>query len=87
MEDPCKNCYDRQWYARRMDIHFWGEDCPYVCEEYERYKKELDDEKEVRNPEMWIKANPNLGITVSYEMHAQDVETKEKDEDRKEWRA
>lgn len=42
MKDPCKYCHDRQWYARRMDIHFWGEDCPYVCEEYERYKKEKD---------------------------------------------
>lgn len=40
LEDPCKNCYDRQWYSRRMDIHFWGEDCPYGCEEYEKYKKE-----------------------------------------------
>ena len=38
MEDPCKNCPDRQWYARRLDIHFWGEDCPYECEEFERYK-------------------------------------------------
>ena len=42
MKDPCKNCHDRQWYARRLDIHFWGEDCPYVCEEYERYKKEKE---------------------------------------------
>lgn len=39
MEDPCKNCPDRQWYARRLDIHFWGGDCPYECEEYERFKK------------------------------------------------
>ena len=38
MEDPCKNCADRQWYARRLDMHFWGEDCPYQCEEYEQYK-------------------------------------------------
>ena len=38
---------------------------------------QLDDEKEVGMPEMWIKANPNLGITVSYETYAQDVETAE----------
>ena len=38
---------------------------------------QLDDIKEVANPEMWIKANPNLGITVSYETYAQDVETAE----------
>ena len=28
-------------------------------------------------PEMWIKANPNLGQTVTYETYAQDVETAE----------
>lgn len=38
---------------------------------------QLDDIKEVADPEMWIKANPNLGITVSYETYAQDVETAE----------
>lgn len=38
---------------------------------------QLDDIKEVAQPEMWIKANPNLGITVSYETYAQDVETAE----------
>lgn len=38
---------------------------------------QLDDEKEVGDPEMWIKANPNLGVTVSYETYAQDVETAE----------
>lgn len=38
---------------------------------------QLDDEKEVGMPEMWLKANPNLGITVSYETYAQDVETAE----------
>ena len=43
--DPCKNCADRQWYARRLDMHFWGEDCPYQCEEYERYKKVKQNEQ------------------------------------------
>ena len=38
---------------------------------------QLDDIKEVSQPEMWIKANPNLGVTVSYETYAQDVETAE----------
>lgn len=27
---------------------------------------ELDDEKEIENEEMWIKANPNLGVSKSY---------------------
>lgn len=33
----------------------------------------LDDIKEVGKPEMWLKANPNLGFTVSYEDYHQDV--------------
>ena len=39
---------------------------------------QLDDIKEVGQPELWIKANPNLGVTVSYETYAQDVETAER---------
>lgn len=38
----------------------------------------LDDIKEVGQPEMWIKANPNLGKTVSYETYQLDVERAEK---------
>lgn len=34
----------------------------------------LDDLKEVNNPEMWVKANPNIGLTVSYETYQKDVE-------------
>lgn len=37
----------------------------------------LDDIKEVANPDLWIKANPNLGITVSYETYQLDVERAE----------
>lgn len=38
----------------------------------------LDDVKEVGDPSMWIKANPNLGKTVSYETYQLDVERAEK---------
>lgn len=38
----------------------------------------LDNVKEVNDPEMWVKANPNLGITVSYETIQLDVERAEK---------
>jgi len=38
----------------------------------------LDDVKEVNDPSMWIKANPNLGKTVSYEAYQLDVERAEK---------
>lgn len=37
----------------------------------------LDDINEVADPEMWIKANPNLGKTVSYETYQLDVERAE----------
>ena len=38
----------------------------------------LDDINEVANPEMWAKANPNIGMTVSYETYQLDVERAEK---------
>ena len=38
----------------------------------------LDSIDEVARPEMWRKANPNLGITVSYETYQLDVERAEK---------
>ena len=38
----------------------------------------LDSIDEVNNPEMWIKANPNIGKTVSYETYQMDVERAEK---------
>lgn len=37
----------------------------------------LDDIQEVKDPEMWIKANPNLGKTVTYETYQLDVERAE----------
>ena len=37
----------------------------------------LDDVQEVNDPEMWIKANPNLGKTVTYETYQLDVERAE----------
>lgn len=38
----------------------------------------LDSVDEVPNPEMWLKANPNIGKTVTYEVYQQDVERAEK---------
>ena len=37
----------------------------------------LDDISEVGNPAMWPKANPNIGITVTYETYQRDVERAE----------
>lgn len=38
----------------------------------------LDDVEEVADPEMWLKANPNLGKTVSYDTYQLDAERAEK---------
>lgn len=37
----------------------------------------LDDISEINNVNMWIKANPNLGITVSYDTYQSEVERAE----------
>ncbi len=41
----------------------------------------LDDVEEVGMPDMWEKANPNIGITVSYETYQRDVERAEQNPD------
>jgi phage terminase large subunit-like protein len=38
----------------------------------------LDNVEEVAEPEKWLKANPNLGITVTYDTYQLDVERAEK---------
>ena len=38
----------------------------------------LDSVEEVNDPEMWVKANPNIGKTVTYEVYQLDVERAEK---------
>lgn len=57
-----------------MDILKGDYDAPNVSIWW--YK--LDDVKEVSDPAMWPKANPNIGKTVSYEVYHQDVERAEK---------
>lgn len=37
----------------------------------------LDSVEEVGNPDMWLKANPNLGVTVTYDTYQRDVERAE----------
>lgn len=46
---------------------------PYVSIWY--YK--LDSIEEVTKPQMWVKANPNIGLTVSYEAYQADVDRAE----------
>lgn len=57
-----------------MDILKGNYDNPHVSIWY--YK--LDELDEVNHPDMWIKANPNLGKTVKYEIYQQEVERAEK---------
>lgn len=49
----------------------------YIAPNVSIWYYKLDDVEEVSRPEMWIKANPNLGKTVSYEAYQLDVERAE----------
>lgn len=49
----------------------------YIAPHVSIWWYKLDDIKEVNDPDMWIKANPNLGITVKYEVYQQEVERAE----------
>ena len=50
----------------------------YVAPEVSIWHYKLDDLEEVKNPDMWIKAQPNLGKTVSYSTYHKAVERAEK---------
>lgn len=50
----------------------------YIAPNISIWWYKLDDVKEVNNPDMWIKANPNIGETVDYEVYQRDVERAEK---------
>lgn len=50
----------------------------YIAPHVSIWWYKLDSVEEVGRPEMWIKANPNLGRTVSYDTYQKDVERAEK---------
>lgn len=50
----------------------------YVNPHVSIFYYKLDDISEVNDPAMWIKANPNIGKTVDYEVYQQDVERAQK---------
>lgn len=56
-----------------MDILKGKINAPHVSIWYYR----LDDIKEVENPSVWMKANPNIGKTISYEAYMNDKERAE----------
>lgn len=49
----------------------------YIAPHVSIWWYKLDDVKEVANPSLWVKANPNIGKSVSYEAYQQDVERAE----------
>lgn len=49
----------------------------YVAPHVSIWWYKLDSLDEVNEPEMWLKANPNLGKTVQYDIYHQDVERAE----------
>lgn len=56
-----------------MSILKGEQDAPHISIWWYR----LDDIKEVADPAMWVKANPNIGKIVSYESYQRDVERAE----------
>lgn len=50
----------------------------YLAPHVSIWHYKLDNVEEVNDPDMWVKANPNLGLTVTYETYALDVERAEK---------
>lgn len=49
----------------------------YIDDHTSIWHYKLDDVSEVGNPEMWLKSNPNLGATVSYDSYQRDVDKAE----------
>jgi phage terminase large subunit-like protein len=50
----------------------------YLAPHVSIWHYKLDELAEVADPAMWVKANPNIGKTVTYETYQQDVERAEK---------
>lgn len=50
----------------------------YIAPHISIWHYKLDEIEEVNEPEMWLKANPNLGKTVSYATYHMDVDRAEK---------
>lgn len=50
----------------------------YIAPHISIFHYKLDEIEEVNNPAMWVKAQPNIDVTVSYDTYQQDVERAEK---------
>ena len=40
----CKDCIVRRRFAIGLDMHFWGDDCPYKCDTYETWNRRAGEE-------------------------------------------
>ena len=49
----------------------------YIAPQISIWYYHLEDVKDVARPDLWVMANPNIGITTSYEAYQQDVERME----------
>lgn len=50
----------------------------YIAPHVSIWHYKLDNVQEVADPNMWVKAQPNIGITVDFDTYAKDVERAEK---------
>ena len=49
----------------------------FIADHVSIFWYKLDDIREVNQPSMWLKCNPNLGLTVTYDTYQRDVEKAE----------
>ena len=45
---PCKDCIVRGRFAIGLDMHFWGDDCPYKCDAYDNWNRRAGEEDKPR---------------------------------------
>ena len=43
---PCKDCIVRGRFVIGLDMHFWGDDCPYKCDAYDNWKRRVGEGEE-----------------------------------------
>lgn len=39
VQSPCKDCIVRGRFVIGLDMHFWGDDCPYKCDAYDNWNR------------------------------------------------
>ena len=42
---PCKDCIVRGRFAIGLDMHFWGDNCPYKCDAYKMWNRQAGEQK------------------------------------------